>query len=373
MKLYEYQAKELLVKNNISTPPGGVAESADQAAEIAATTGLPVAIKAQVHVGGRGKAGGIKIAKTEAEVKILAAQILAMKIKGLSVKKVLIEKALEIEKEYYLGIVVDRANRGNTLMFSTVGGVDIEEVARTRPDKIFKFEILNPKQIQNHNFQIPVGNREVHSQVSAIIEKLYDLYLKTDATLVEINPLVKTKDRQFIAADAKIIIDDSALFRHPDLALLAEAAEEDEIEAEAHRRRIAYVRLPGNIGIIGNGAGLVMTTMDEVKRAGGQPASFLDIGGGAKAELVKSCLEILTMDKNIKGIFFNVFGGITRCDEVAQGIIRATQDLNLKIPLVIRLTGTREEEGQKILAQTNLVTAATMQEGAEKIVEHISK
>ena len=206
-----------------------------------------------------------------------------------------------------------------------------------------------------------------------IIEKLIEVYMETDATLAEINPLVKTKDRQFIAADAKIIIDDSALFRHPDLALLAEAAEEDEIEAEAHRRRIAYVRLPGNIGIIGNGAGLVMTTMDEVKRAGGQPASFLDIGGGAKAELVKSCLEILTMDKNIKGIFFNVFGGITRCDEVAQGIIRATQDLNLKIPLVIRLTGTREEEGQKILAQTNLVTAATMQEGAEKIVEYISK
>lgn len=362
MKLYEYQAKEILSRYQIPVPRGEVAETAEKAIQIAKSIGLPVAIKAQVHVGGRSKAGGIKIAKTEEEATEFSRQILEMKIKDLTVKKVLIEQALDIDREYYLGITVDRTNKCNTLMFSTLGGVDIEEVARTQPEQIVKIPITKsqlPNKSQLSNFQTP----------NQIIKALIEIYFSIDATLVEINPLVKTKSGKFIAADAKIVIDDNALFRHPDLTTLAEAAEEDEIEAEAHRRKIAYVRLSGEIGIIGNGAGLVMSTMDEVKRAGGTPASFLDIGGGARTDLVKNALEILSLDKNIKGIFMNVFGGITRCDEVVKGIMEASQKIGIKVPMVIRLTGTREEEGRKLLAQTNLIPAATMQEGAKRISE----
>ncbi|MBI5399024.1 ADP-forming succinate--CoA ligase subunit beta [Candidatus Saganbacteria bacterium] len=361
MKLYEYQAKELLAKFGILTPAGQVAASSDEAVRIAAVLGLPLAIKAQVQVGGRGKAGGIKIARTIAEVSSLSQQILNMKIKELPVKKVLLEQAVDIEKEYYLGIIVDRANKGNTLIFSTVGGIDIEEVARTEPDKILKFEIRNKFKTQIS--EIP----------NEIIDSLIKMYFAVDATLAEINPLVITKSGKVIAADAKIIIDDNALFRHPEFSSISEGAETDPIEAEAQRRKIAYVRLPGNVGIIGNGAGLVMSTMDEVKRAGGSPADFLDIGGGAKADVVKSTLELLLMDKNIKGIFFNVFGGITRCDEVAKGLIAAIDELKIKLPIVIRLTGTRSAEGCKLIAETKLLTASSMQEGARKIVEHISQ
>lgn len=363
MKLYEYQAKELLAKYQISVPEGEAAETGKKAGEIAKLIGLPVIIKAQVQVGGRGKAGGIKIARTEDEVKELTQQILNMKIKGLGIKKVLVEQALEIDHEYYLGIAVDRANKGNVLMFSEMGGVEIEGVAKSQPERIIKTALTRlPLTVP------PLPGRE-GKNVTAIAEKLYTLYLKNDATLAEINPLVKTKDGKFIAGDAKIIIDDNALFRQPEFAKLADEAEEDEIEAEARRRKIAYVRLAGEIGVIGNGAGLVMTTMDEVKRAGGRPASFLDIGGGAKAELVKSSLEILAMDRNIRGIFFNVFGGITRCDEVVKGIIAARRKIGIQLPMVIRLTGTREEEGKLLLFKTNLIPAATMQEGARKIVE----
>jgi succinyl-CoA synthetase beta subunit len=364
MKLHEYQAKELLAKYGIPTPRGKMAETAEAAEKFAAEVGLPLAIKAQVLVGGRGKAGGIKIARSAAEVKTFADQILNMKIKGLPVVSVLVEKGLEIEKEYYLGITLDRTTKSNVLIFSAMGGIDIEEVALHDPEEIFRTALPRlPK-------TLPHLPAEESKQVTAIAEKLYDLYLKTDATLAEINPLVKTKDGQFIAADAKIVIDDNALFRQKELAAFQESADEDPLEAEARRRKIAYVRLPGSIGILGNGAGLVMTTMDEVKRAGGEPACFLDLGGGSKAEMVASCLELLTRDPNIKGIFFNIFGGITRCDEVVAGIIAAHDKIGVKVPMVIRLTGTREEEGKALLAKTTFLTyAASMSEGAKKIVE----
>ncbi|MBI5078550.1 ADP-forming succinate--CoA ligase subunit beta, partial [Candidatus Saganbacteria bacterium] len=346
------------------------AGTAEEAVKAAGVAGLPAAVKAQVLVGGRGKAGGVKVAKTGEKVKEFARQILNLKIKNLPVKKVLIEQALAIEQEYYLGITVDRANKCNTLMFSEVGGVDIEEVAREQPDKIVK--IRNPKSEIRNNPQISITQI-----LNETVQKLTEAYFAVDATLIEINPLVKTRDGKFIAADAKIIADDNALFRHPELSVLQEETEEDEIEAEARRRKIAYVRLPGNIGIIGNGAGLVMSTMDEVQRAGGKPASFLDIGGGAKAELVKNCFEILTLDKNIKGIFFNVFGGITRCDEVAKGINEALKALKIDLPIVIRLTGTNESEGRALLSGISppeagqvLIVVETMQEGARKIVEY---
>ncbi|OGB90480.1 succinate--CoA ligase subunit beta [candidate division WOR-1 bacterium RIFCSPHIGHO2_01_FULL_53_15] len=364
MKLYEYQAKELLAKAGVPTPKGEVAETAEKAEKFAAQVGLPLAIKAQVLVGGRGKAGGIKIARTAEEVKTFSGQILNMKIKGLPVASVLVEKGLEIAKEYYLGITLDRTSKSNVLIFSAMGGIDIEAVALHDPAEIFRTALTRLP------ITFPPLSLGEGKKIEAIAEKLYELYLKTDATLAEINPLVKTKDGNFVAADAKIVIDDNALFRHPEFHAMAEEAEEDPLEAEAHRRKIAYVRLPGSIGILGNGAGLVMTTMDEVKRAGGEPACFLDLGGGSKAETVANCLELLTKDQNIKGIFFNIFGGITRCDEVVNGIIAAHDKVGVKVPMVIRLTGTREEEGKKLLARTTFLTyAASMTEGARKIVE----
>jgi len=351
MKLYEYQAKKILKDFGIRIPIGVVS------GKFTDISFMPAAVKAQVLAGGRGKAGGVKIAKTKDEAKKYFDEIISMKIKGSPVKKILMEEAFEIEREYYLGITVDRSSKSHSLMFSDVGGIDIEEVAKNSPEKIIKIPVtaLSAPSVG----QIP----------NDIVEKLIKVYFATDATLVEINPLVKTKDGIFFAADAKIIIDDNALFRHPELAKLQTETEEDDIEAEAHKRKLAYVRLDGDIGIIGNGAGLVMTTMDEVKRAGGRPASFLDIGGGARCEVVKSALEILTMDKNIKGIFFNVFGGITRCDEVARGIIESLKTLNINIPIVVRLTGTMEEEGKALLSKTDLIYADSMQEGARIIVE----
>lgn len=362
MKLQEFQAKEILKKHGLPIQDGGVAEEVDEANIISLKIGLPVVIKAQVLVGGRGKAGGVKIARTPEEVKTISAEILGMKIKDLPVKKILIAGAVDFEKEYYLCITVDRGSKSNVLMFSEEGGVEIEEVAKTNPEKIHKLQILNPKQIPNHKFPIP----------NQIIENLLQAYSASDATLAEINPLVRTKDGKFIALDAKMVIDDNALFRQPEFAKLQESTEVDELEAEAGRRKIAYVRLPGNIGIIGNGAGLVMTTMDEVKRAGGAPGCFLDLGGGAQADKVRSTLELLLMDKNIKGIFFNIFGGITRCDEVAKGLSQALETLKIDLPIVVRLTGTCAAEGQAILKQTRLTPVKTMQEGARKIVERTS-
>lgn len=377
MLIHEYQAKEILKKYNIPVPAGRVAESPAEAKKTASEIGKKVAVKAQVHVGGRGKAGGIKLAKTSEEAEKVSSQILGMNLKGLTVRKVLIEEALSIKHEFYLGITVDRTEGCNTFMISPMGGVDIEEVVEKTPEKILKVAI-DPSfglmdyhvRIISHFVDIDAGARK---SLSGIIKSLYEVFISTDANLAEINPLVLTDKGTWIAADAKINIDDNALFRHAELQLLAEIAEEDPIEREAHKRGLAYVRLDGDVGIIGNGAGLVMCSLDMAARAGGRPADFLDIGGGAKADVVKNSLEVVLSDPNVKGVFFNIFGGITRGDEVAKGIIDVISEMKIKVPMVIRLSGTRAEEGHALLKEANLISVSTMKEGAEKIVEVINK
>lgn len=373
MKIHEYQAKLILSKFQIPIPQGEIANSVDAVVAIAAKLNKPVVVKAQVHVGGRGKAGGIKLAPDSKSAKSVAIAILGMNIKGLTVEKVLVEEAIDIDKEYYLGITVDREAQKNIVMVSSAGGVDIEEVAATTPEKIAKTHIhpglcLHDYQLRQLCYTAKLDKKYI-SAISQFLRKLYTAYLSTDASLAEINPLVITKQGTVIAADAKINIDNNALYRHPEFEMYKEESEEDSIEAEAHRRNIQYVRLDGTIGILGNGAGLVMATIDEVKRSGGTAADFLDIGGGAKSDLVKNALEIVFMDKKITGILFNVFGGITRCDEVAKGLIEATKTMNIKVPIVVRLTGTNEREGLDLLKSTKLVPAQSMQEAANKIVE----
>ncbi|MEK7375692.1 MAG: ADP-forming succinate--CoA ligase subunit beta, partial [Candidatus Margulisiibacteriota bacterium] len=342
MKLFEYQSKEILSKFGIPTPKGYLTGTAE--ARHAAP--LPVIVKAQVLTGGRGKAGGVKIARTRDEIEKFIKEISQMKIKGIAVKKVLVEEALDIEKEYYLSAAVDRDHKCNILIFSSEGGIDIEETAKLHPEKIEKFDLKNPHPLpplpegEGHIIQ-EKGIEEIPNE---IVNSLIKAYLAIDASLIEINPLVKTKDGKFIAADAKIIIDDNALFRHPEFENSSNGPEEDEIESEAHRRKISYVRLSGSIAVMCNGAGLTMTTMDEVKRAGGEAGCFLDVGGGSRAEFIVNALKIVNMDPNLKGIFFNIFGGISRCDEVVLGIIEARKKLGIKVPIVIRLTGNREKE-----------------------------
>lgn len=377
MKIHEYQAKQLMARYGIPVPPGEVASTADEAAEAAKHIGGRVVVKAQVHVGGRGKAGGIRLAETPEEAKATASEILGKPLKGLRVDRVLVESALDIDKELYLGIVLDRAARRHAVMVSAVGGVDIEEVARETPEKIAKAWIdptLGLTNYQVRNLLIDAGfDRAIWADVSKVLFALYECYTSSDAVLAEINPLVVTKQGNVVAADAKVNIDDNALFRQPELAALREAAEENPLEIEAFKRGLQYVYLGGSIGIIGNGAGLVMATIDEVKREGGSPANFLDIGGGAKADLVANALELVLMDPQVKGVLFNVFGGITRCDEVANGILEAVRRVKVEVPIVVRLTGTNEAEGRAILANTPLIPAETMQEAAKKIVELVGR
>ena len=373
MKIHEYQGKIILAKYGIPIPQGQVASSLQEVAAIAVKIGKQVVVKAQVHVGGRGKAGGVKLAKTPAEAEKYAGQILGMKIKGLVVEKVLVEEAAAISKEYYLGIVIDRETQTNTIMVSAMGGMDIEEVAATHPDKIARIPVnpfLGLTDYQAWDACLAAGiDKTFIKETVVFLKKLYHAYLSSDANLAEINPLVVTQSGQVIAADAKFNIDDNAVYRHPELNDWKEEAEEDPIEAEAHRRGLQYVRLGGDIGIIGNGAGLVMATVDEVKRVGGNPANFLDIGGGAKAELVRTALDTVLSDPNVKGVLFNVFGGITRCDEVANGILEGIRTMDIKVPIVVRLTGTREKEGRELLMGTKLNTADTMQSAAQSILE----
>jgi succinyl-CoA synthetase beta subunit len=376
LKIHEYQAKEIFARYGVPIPAGKVAGTPEEVEQIARDIGKRVVVKAQVHVGGRGKAGGIKLANTPEEAKLAASQILGMNIKGLTVEKVLVEEAADIAQEYYLGITVDRAARRNVVMVSAAGGVDIEEVAATTPEKIAKEHIdpaigLMDYQIRQLAYQAGLVPEAIRG-AGGFLRALYKVYTELDCSLAEINPLVVTKDGKLIAADAKINVDDNALYRHKDLAVLQEQQEDDPIEAEAHKRGLTYVHLDGNIGILGNGAGLVMTTLDVVQRAGGKPANFLDVGGGASADVVRNALEVVLMDKNLKAILFNIFGGITRCDEVAKGIVQATSTLDIGVPIVIRLVGTREEEGRQVLTQASgkvqLIPAATMQEAAEKVV-----
>lgn len=372
MKLHEYQSKTIFAKYGIPIPKGSVAENADQARQIAAQLGKKVVIKSQVLVGGRGKAGGIKLANNPNEAEVLADQILAMHIKGLPVRKVLVDEAINIAKEIYLGIVVDRAAKCATMMGSAAGGMDIEEVARTTPEKIVRVQIdpaygLQDYQARELAFRIGIDKTLVRDFV-AIATGLYRAFIETDASLAEINPLVITDENKLIAADGKIVLDDNALYRHPDLEELRDIDEESLAEKEARKAGLSYVKLDGNIGCMVNGAGLAMATMDVIKYYGGEPANFLDIGGGAKADKVKVALEIILSDPNVKAVLFNIFGGITRGDEVARGIVEGLKGVKTRVPMVARIVGTNAEEGRKILADANMITAETLEEGAQKAV-----
>jgi succinyl-CoA synthetase beta subunit len=372
MKIHEYQAKLVLAQVGVPTPKGEMAESPEDVARIAGELGSRVVVKAQVHVGGRGKAGGIKLASTPEEAREVAGQILGMDLKGLTVKKVLVEQAIAIDLEYYLGMIFDRDARRVVLMVSKEGGMEIEEVAERDPKAIAKAWIdpaigLADYQVRDLIFDAGLSRAHV-KEITFFIKKLYEAFMTSDATLAEINPLVITKDGQVIAADCKMDIDDNALFRQKALAAWQESEADSAIEDEARERGLTYVHLDGDIGIIGNGAGLVMTTLDAVGREGGKAANFLDIGGGAKAAVVKNALEVVMMEKP-KGVLINIFGGITRCDEVAKGVLEACGQLDIQVPIVVRLSGTAEAEGRALLEGTSLIPAATMQEAASKVVE----
>jgi succinyl-CoA synthetase beta subunit len=372
VKLFEYQAKETFARFGLPIPRGEVAADPETARAIAERLGRCV-VKAQVQVGGRGKAGGIKLANSPDEARDHAAGMLGKPLKGLPVNRVLVEEALDIASEYYLAVTVDRNSKRAVIMASAMGGIDIEEVAEAHPDKIVRLSIdpaYGPLDFEVRNLVADAGfDARAGRALTAIAQKLYEIMQRCDASLVEINPLVVTGAGTVVAADGKFDVDDNALFRQPELASHREESEEDPIEAEAHRRGATYVRLNGDIGIIGNGAGLVMTTLDLVTRAGGRPANFLDIGGGARAESVREAIEIVLMDPNVKGILFNIFGGITRGDEVARGILAGTESLDIRVPIVVRMAGTNAEEGRRLLEGTKLTPAAGPIEAAQKIIE----
>jgi succinyl-CoA synthetase beta subunit len=370
MKFLEYQVKERFRAAGIPVPDGRLAKTPDEAALAAGALG-PIAVKAQVPVGGRGKAGGIKLAKTAVDAKRVAGEILGMTIKGYTVKEVWCETAQDITRELYLGLTLDRDARKPVLILSAQGGMEIEEVAETHPEAIAKLHPdpwRGPLPFEVRDLIFRAGLGPLQAQLTPLVVKLYALARTHDALTIEINPLALTQDGGLVAADGKLEIDENAMFRHKDLHG-ADESEEDPLEAEARRRKLTYVRLDGSIGVIGNGAGLVMNTLDLVSREGGHAANFLDIGGGAKAEVVHSALELLASDPHVKGILINIFGGITRGDEVAHGIIDASRDLNLKLPLVVRMTGTREEEGRQLLREAGITPEATATGAARKIVE----
>lgn len=376
MKLHEYQSKQLFARYNIPIPQGEVASTPEEARQIAEKIGKRVVVKAQVLVGGRGKAGGIRLANTPVEAEKVAADILAMELKGLPVRRVLVDEALDIAQELYLGVVVDRAQARPVMMASSEGGVDIEEVARRSPEKIHKEAIdpllgLKPYQARELAFGIGLGKEHIRA-FSAIAMGLYRCFVENDASLAEINPLVVTGDGKLIAADAKVVIDDNALFRHSDLAQMRDLDEETPAEREARSYGISYVQLDGEIGCMVNGAGLAMATMDVIKLYGEpygvSPANFLDIGGGAKADKVAAALRIILSDPKVKAVLINIFGGITRCDEVARGILAALEEVKPKVPFVVRLVGTNEEEGRQLLAEANMITATSLSEAAQKVV-----
>ncbi len=383
MKIHEYQAKEVLARSGVPVPKNaGVAETAEQAALAVEQLGGRGVIKAQVHTGGRGKAGGIKVAESPQAAREIAGNMLGMILKthqapqGIRVDKVLIEEPITITSEIYAAVLPDRVSRKNVIILSARGGMDIEAVAEEDPDAIARLAVdplegICDYQLRDLCFRAQIPTALVN-KVSSFLRSLYNAFIACDASLLEINPLAVTDTGRVLAADAKVDIDESALFRHPELAGYAEESEDDPIEAEAHKKDIAYVRLGGDVGIICNGAGLTMATMDAVQRAGGRPADFLDVGGGAQAERVKECLGIVLSDPNVKGVLINIFGGITRCDEVAKGVITATQSMDIKVPIVVRLAGTRAAEGSAILAGSSLVPAETMQDAAAQIVRLVN-
>jgi succinyl-CoA synthetase beta subunit len=372
MKLHEYQSKQIFSKFGIPIPKGRVAATASEARQIAEELGGRVVIKSQVLVGGRGKAGGVKLAKDPQEAEQLATQILCMEIKGLPVRKVLVDEAAAIDQEIYFAITNDRAAKKPVIMASAAGGVDIEEVAATHPEKIIKVHIdplLGLRDYQARDIAASMDlPREYWKDFGAIANGLWNAYSSTDATLAEINPLVITKDKRLVALDGKMMIDDNALFRHSDLSEMRDIDEEAPAETEARKYGLSFIKLDGNIGCMVNGAGLAMTSMDIVKLFGGDPANFLDIGGGAGSEKVAAAMRIILSDPNVKAVLFNVFGGITRCDEVAKGILAAMAEVKPKVPMVVRLVGTNAEEGRQLLADAHMITAETLADAAQKAV-----
>lgn len=374
MKIHEFQSKQILTDYGLPLPRGSVVESAEAAVEAAESFGAwPVVVKAQVHVGGRGKAGGVKLARNAAEVRKHAQTILGMNIKGIIVKRVLIEQAVEIAREIYAGAVIDRASKRLVVMVSPAGGINIEEVAATSPDRILKLHIqpglgLRPYQIRQAVYFLDLP-ADTHETVSRILRTLERVVFDQDASLVEINPLVLTSRGEIICADAKIDFDDNALALHPAIAALRDENEEAPLEVEARHHDISYVKLDGHIGCLVNGAGLAMATMDLVKQYGGEPANFLDVGGGADAERIAAALRIVTADSAVNTILFNIFGGIVRCDRVAEGVLRARERSGIDIPIVMRLVGTNEDKARELLAGTDLIMLPTMSEAARKAVE----
>lgn len=373
MKLHEYQSKRIFAEYGVPIPEGDVATTAAEARDIAKRLGGAVVIKSQVLVGGRGKAGGVKVAKNVDEAEQLADQILGMDIKGLTVEKVLVDQAADIKEEIYLGIAVDRANQKPVIIASAEGGVEIEEVAKTNPDAIIRLHVdpeMGLMDYQARNLAFDLGLRRAFiNQFVTIVKGLYQAFINTDASLAEINPLVVIEGEKLLAVDGKILLDDNGLFRHPNLAEMRDTQEEAPAEREARLTGLSFVKLDGEIGCMVNGAGLAMATMDITKHYGGEPANFLDIGGGAKAEKVAAALRIILSDPKVKSVLFNIFGGITRCDEVANGILQALEEVKTDIPMVARLVGTNEEEGRAILEKANFPSASSLGEAAQKAVE----
>ncbi len=375
MKIHEYQAKDILARYGVPIQPGRVAHTPEEAEAIARDLRGPVVIKAQVYVGGRGKAGGIQFGDTPEEARAAAAKVLGMDIKGLTVEKVLVVSKIDIQEEYYLGIILDRKSQSPVVMVSKEGGIDIEEVAEKTPEKIIKQPIdmhwgLRPFEARDILARAGLPHRVI-GKGGAILTALAKAFIESDASLAEINPLVLTKDGQVQAADAKILIDDNGLFRQKEYATWAESEESNPLEYEAKQANLTYVKLDGNVGIIGNGAGLVMTTLDMVARVGGKPANFLDIGGGAKAEVMYKALTFVARDPQVKGILVNIFGGITRGEEVARGVIMAQAELPKGMPIVVRLSGTGAEEGKALLKDAGLDWGKDMRDAAQKIVAAI--
>ena len=376
MDLLEYQGKQLFAKHGVPVPDGRPATTVPEAVEAAEELGYPVVIKAQVQIGGRGKAGGIKLAKNRAEAEEHATAILGLDIRGFTVHELYVEKASEIDEEYYAAIVFDRSAKKPMVMLSRMGGMDVEEVADKDPEAMRMLHVDPLLGLQDfHGRRLAFGSgiaEDVIRPVGAMLAKLYDVFVREDATLVEVNPLLVTKSREVVALDAKVTVDDNALFRHPDVAEMRDLSAEDPQERMAKERGLTYVKLDGNVGILGNGAGLVMSTLDVVAQAGGSPANFLDAGGGSKAEAITSAVELILSDEKVKAVLFNIFGGITRCDEVARGLIEAFEQIKPDVPFVVRLDGTNDKEGRALLAEAdlpNVHTEATMLGAAEKVVE----
>jgi succinyl-CoA synthetase beta subunit len=377
MKLHEYQSKQIFARYGVQIPRGKVAGTATEAKSIAEELGGRVVVKAQVLVGGRGKAGGVQLAHDANEAELVAAKILAMEIKGLRVRKVLVDEAASIESEIYFSITNDRNTRRPVMIASAAGGVEIEEVAAKTPEKIVKVHIdplLGLRDYQARDVAASIDlPRDYWKEFGKIAAGLWRVYTEQDATIAEINPLVITTDRRLLALDGKMLIDDNALYRHPDLVEMRDVDEEEPSEAEARKYGLSYIKLDGNIGCMVNGAGLAMTSMDIVKLYGGEPANFLDIGGGAAADKVAAAMRIILADPNVQAVLLNIFGGITRCDEVAHGILEATGQIKSKVPMVVRLVGTNAEEGRRLLADAKMITAETLAEAAQKAVAAVKE